>query len=484
MTTEAAVALVFLPLLAACALLICPARWRILWVLAALAAPPLLLLPLTRRVAGEGAFDIVLGGYAAPLGIGLHLDALALVLLWLTAVVGGLAGLHALATRGPAGADGLRFWPLWLLLMAGLNGLFQSADLFNLYVLFELVTLAAVALVALQGSAGALRAAMRYLLLSLLASLAYLLGVALLYSAHGTLDLYLLAGPVAGADAATLNALALMGVALLLKGAIFPLHMWLPPAHARAPGPVSAVLSALVVKTAVYLLWRLWFWTGAGLSPGLAAPILGALGAGAVLYGSAAALVQARLKPLVAYSTVAQLGYLMLLFPLAGAVAFQGASYHLISHALAKAAMFLAAANVLQGLGHDRLAGLAGTDQRLPLSLFAFGLAGVSLIGLPPSGGFLAKWLLLEAAVHARAWHWVAVLAAGSLLAAGYVFRVLAAAFAKGEEGGPARGTPVAPLMSLTALALALASVLAGFASAPVLALLEAAGPFAPGLGR
>jgi multicomponent Na+:H+ antiporter subunit D len=206
------------------------------------------------------------------------------------------------------------------------------------------------------------------------------------------------------------------------------------------------------------------------------------LGAGAVLYGSVAAFVQSRLKLVVAYSTVAQLGYLMLVFPLAGALAWKGALYQLLSHGLAKAAMFLAAANLLAVFGTDRLDRLAGADRRAPVSLFAFALGGVSIMGLPPSGGFLAKWMLLEAAFAQRAWGWIVVLVAGSLLAAAYVFRVLAAIFseAHAERAAEARA-PARSLMGLAALALAILAIVAGFAAAPLLALIEVGSPFASG---
>jgi multicomponent Na+:H+ antiporter subunit D len=268
--------------------------------------------------------------------------------------------------------------------------------------------------------------------------------------------------------------------------------VWLPPAHSNAPGPVSAVLSALVVKTALYLLYRLWFWTLDGHQPAPVATLLGLLGAAAIIYGSIGALVQTRLKIMVAYSTVAQLGYLMLVFPLsslpaAGALAWNGAIYHLLCHGLAKAAMFLAAANMLRGLGSDRLKDLAGADRRLPLSVFAFGLAGVSLMGLPPSGGFLAKWLMLEAAWTQRGWGWMLVLLVGSLLASIYVFRALGAMLTApatsdvGPEAGhgtKAGSGKVGWTMGLAALVLALLAVAAGFASAPVFGLLEAGPPF------
>lgn len=473
----AALLLVFVPLLAACAVLLAPPRQRWLPVAATLLALPLLLLPLSAEVARVGSVEVALAGHAPPLGIRLRADALALLMLWLVAVAGGLSAAHALAGRPPSRADGARFWPLWLLMTAGLNALLLSADLFNLYVTIELMTLAAIALVASDGKPDALRAAMRYLLLALLGSLAWLLGVALLYGARGTLDLY------AGAGGGTPPvALALMSAALLLKGAIFPLHVWLPAAHAQAPGPVSAVLSALVVKTGVYLLYRLWLWHAGALDREAAALLLGALGAAAVLYGSVAALLQQQLKRVVAYSTVAQLGYLLLLFPLAAqASAWSAAGIQLLSHGLAKAGMFLAAANIVQVLGSGRLDRLAGADRVLPASVFAFALAGVSLMGLPPSGGFIAKWLLLEAAWAAGGWGWMAVVLAGSLLAAAYVFRVLAAVLRRPVADARARHAVPWPT-SASALALALGAIALGFVAPPLVGLLAAGAP--PGLPR
>jgi formate hydrogenlyase subunit 3/multisubunit Na+/H+ antiporter MnhD subunit len=490
---DALLLLVVLPLAAACTCVLVPPGWRWLPALGTLLALPALLAALTRAVLAEGALEVTLAGHAPPLGIRLRADGLALLMLWLVAVAGGAAGAVALASHAPGSRVGARFWPLWLLLLAGLNGLFLSADLFNVYVALELVSLAAVALVAADGEPEALRAAMRYLLLAMLASLAYLLGVALLYGTHGTLDLYALAGGVGAPppDGATLTALSLVTVGLLLKAAVFPLHVWLPAAHAHAPGPVSAVLSALVVKAGVYLLYRVWLWTAAGLDLAALPLLLGLLGAGAVLFGSLAALVQSQIKRVVAYSTVAQLGYLMLVFPLladprAAAGAWLGAGCQLFAHGLAKAAMFLAAASLVQGAGSGRLDRLAGADRTQPVALFAFGLAGVSLTGLPPSGGFLAKWLLLEAAWIQQGWGWVAVLLVGSLLAAGYVFRVLAAAFADAPAGDAAAAMrPAAPLAAtLPGLLLALAALAMGFGVEPLVELLGVAPPALAGVLR
>jgi formate hydrogenlyase subunit 3/multisubunit Na+/H+ antiporter MnhD subunit len=266
-------------------------------------------------------------------------------------------------------------------------------------------------------------------------------------------------------------AIVLMTGGLLLKSAVFPLHGWLPPAHAAAPGPVSAVLSGLVVKASLYLLYRVWF-SLPSLPAETAGALLASLGAGAVLAGSLMALRQRRLKRVVAWSTVAQLGYLMLVFAMPDTFAWQGTVYLLLSHGLAKAAMFLAASNLMSRLGSDRIDFLPGADAKLPVSVFAFALAGVSLMGLPPSGGFFGKWQMLVAAWTNGAWAWVAVLLIGSLLAAAYLFRVLALMFRRPGFEPSEPGAEPSRMAEYAALALALLAIAAGFASAPLLALL------------
>jgi formate hydrogenlyase subunit 3/multisubunit Na+/H+ antiporter MnhD subunit len=296
-------------------------------------------------------------------------------------------------------------------------------------------------------------------------------------------DIATLAGRITPTPAAW-AALGLMSAGLILKTALFPLHFWLPPAHASAPSPVSAVLSALVIKASFYILLRLWLTLFGPLGSDGVAALLGVLGAAAVLWGSVQALRQTRLKLLVAYSTVAQIGYLFLAFPLAAAAAvtaWNAAAYLVLSHALAKAAMFLAAGNLLHFGGHDRIADLDRVVQRLPLSAFAFALAGVSLMGLPPSGGFIGKWLLLEAALAQGRWDLVVVMLIGGLLAAAYMFKVLGTAFTQADVTHEPTAVP-AP-MEWAALLLACGAILLGFAAIPVLSLLGIGAPFGGGEG-
>jgi len=433
-----------------------------------------LALALWLAVAREGRFLYPLGGWAEPLGIALRFDGLAVTLVLLTTLVGGACGLHAGAYLNPDRRWQRYFWPLFWLLWAGLNGVWLAGDLFNLYVGLELVSLCAVGLVALDGRAQTTRAALRYLFAALLGSMLYLLGVALLYGEHGTLSLGILA--VLAADANQLAqtlALGLMLAGLALKTALWPLHAWLPPAHGGAKSPVSALLSALVLKASFYIALRLWLDFGVVQDAAwVLAQVFGVLGTVAVFYGGYQACLQVRLKQVVAYSSVSQIGYLFLLFPLTfgvssavSAMAQQGVVLHLISHALAKAAMFLAAGNLVLAVRSSRVAALAGVSRFLPFSLFSFGLAGVSVMGLPPSGGFAAKWLLLQAALAAGQWWWLLTLLGGGLLSAAYVFRIYRASFV--ETGSddhfyhPPRVLEALPmLLAVLALGLGLCAML------------------------
>jgi len=430
---------------------------------------------LSWQVVGRGVQRYTIGGWGAPLGIDLYADGLSLLMLIVTALVGLSISVYS---SGYFSRDKAKhFWPLWMFLWAALNALFLSGDIFNLYVTLELLGLAAVALMALAGGANALTSAMRYLLVSLLGSLFYLLGVALLYHGFGSVDIAVLAQRMESSPAVW-AAVGLMCAGLLLKTALFPLHFWLPQAHASAPAPVSALLSALVVKASFYILLRLWLEVFPVTSASLG-QLLGLFGAAAVLWGGVQALRQTRLKLLVAYSTVAQIGYLFLAFPLASIIGWKAAFYMLLSHAIAKTAMFMAAGNILFYGGHDRIAELDRLAQRLPLSIAAFGLAGASLMGLPPSGGFIAKWLLLEAAIRSGQWWWGIILIAGGLLAGAYVFKVIGYAFTKSDLPHESRFVPTR--MGWSTLIIALLTIALGLVAPWPLALMEIGFPFGDG---
>ncbi|MGD8908974.1 MAG: proton-conducting transporter membrane subunit [Chromatiales bacterium] len=433
---------VALPLLAALLALLWPGRSAQIGI-AGTGLSLLAVLLVSMRVVEAGAMELALGGWSPGLGIALRADGLSVPMLLLSALVSMAVAVYASVYFSSAERRA-EFWVLWLLLITALHALFLSGDLFNLYVTLELLGLSAVVLACLGGSRESLQAALRYLLLGLLGSLAFLTGVALIYAGYGSLDMAVLRDAIEAGPAAWV-ALSLMTGGLMIKSALFPLHFWLPPAHANAPAPVSAVLSALVVKAALYLILRLWLELFDGVVTQTAALIVGVLGAIAVVWGSWSALRAERLKLMAAFSTVAQLGYLFMFLPLLEAVpdgegknAVLGALVLLaLTHGFAKSAFFLAAGVIMQRAGHDRIAELHGTARDLPVTAFTIALAGVALIGLPPSGSFLAKWQLLSTAFDTGQWYWLPVIGIGTLLASAYVFRLLGHAFAPGEGVGP-----------------------------------------------
>ena len=430
-----------------------------------------------------GAYIHEIGGWVAPLGISWRIDGLTGVMVVLTTLVGIGVSVYSLDYFGDSREQRHSkryFWPIWFFLWGSLNAIFLSNDIFNWYVTLELSGLAAVALITLSNKPEALTGGMRYLLLALSASLFYLLGVALLYGEYGTLDIGGL-GDVLEPSRVTMTAMAVMTIGLIIKAALFPAHFWLPPAHANAPSPVSAVLSALVVKGGFYILLRLMtdLWPMEMIGP--LSTGLGLLGAGAILWGSYHAIRQQRLKPLIAYSTVAQLGYLFLMFPLMAigwwadndwtSRAWAGGIYQAVSHGLAKASLFMAAGVLIHARGSDDLNGLRGLGERLPMTATAMALAGISLMGIPPGAGFIAKWLLLTVAMASGHWLWAAVMIVGGLMAVGYLFRIFRRLMTTTEVESvfnrPSR------VMEFAALALAVCAIGFGVSSLPLFSLLE-----------
>lgn len=479
--------LLVIPLAGAILTMLLPWRWRSSASFFGIATQLMAAILLWIQVTRFGPQFYAMADWQAPLGIALRADGLATLFVLMSSMVATACAFYAhhyLTLKKRA-----HFWPLLWFLWASLNGIWLAADTFNLYVGLELLTFAAVGLVAFAADDRSLEAAVRYLYAALLGSMAYLLGVALLYGAQGTLALDSLAdswqwGPT------NQVAITLILVGLLLKTAVFPLHTWLPPAHGGALTPVSALLSALVIKASFYILLRFWVELEIYRFFPPLSQLLGVLGSGAILWGGVMALRQTHLKMVVAYSTVAQIGYMTLMFPLlvahnseASLLAYQGGILMLLAHAFAKAGMFLAAGNLIFCTGKPDLKSLAGMSRYRPLNIFAFGLAGVSIMGLPPSGGFNAKWLLLQSSLMSGQWWWVIVLLLGSLLSAAYIFRVFAYTY---QETHPdAHPDTVVtdsfkrpPLsLELTALGLSLVSILLGVLSLWPIDLISLPGP-------
>ena len=435
---------------------------------------------LARAVLEAGAVVTPLGGWEPPLGIALRADGLSVAMLAMTGVVGLLVSLGALdSLKGTAQLRQRQyFWPLWLLLLTGMNGVYLSTDIFNLYVMVEVIALAAVGLTVLSGTKEAVRAGLEYMYASILGALLFLMGVGFVYLQLGRLDF---AGLIAAEPSPALSAaLALMVVGMLLKTALFPLHFWLPAAHANATAPASALLSGLVVKAALYIFLRLT--TYMPLPDEILITLIGVLGAGAVLWGGVQALRAERLKLLVAWSTVVQIGLIFIAFARAGQVglteSWKAAALLILAHGIAKAAMFLAVGRIKDEVGHDRIADLDKSSVRPTLAQFTFALAAISLIGLPPSLGFIGKWSLMEGAMAAGYWHWVAVTMIGTLMSVAYFSRVFAGFLRFDRMRGRVAEHQGWAVADAAPLSLAIAAVSLGLLAAPILSFIELGYPF------
>jgi multicomponent Na+:H+ antiporter subunit D len=427
---------------------------------------------LALHVLHNGAQVYQMGGWPAPLGITLRCDGLSLLMVLLTAVVCFIASIYAAlyfgGTRTAPRKETL-FWSLWLFLWGGLNCLFLSGDIFNSYLLLEFTLLSSVALSSLEGSHAALTAAFRYLIAATVAALFYLLGITFLYSEYSTLDILGLRAASPSGYLAFL-ALSLAAGGLSLKSALFPLHFWLPPAHGSAPAPVSAVLSGLVVKAGFYVLIRIWFDVFSQDLPEIGKDFMGLLGAIAIVWGSWKALQQDRLKMLIAYSTVAQMGYLFLVFPLSSTsdgAPVPAAVYQVISHGLAKTAMFLAAGVLMKSAHSDLLERTRGCFRNTPTAVAAIVLAGTVLAGIAPGGG--AKGKLLLTALEVGQWWWAISIVIGMIMAAAYTAVAVKNSFLPSERRRPTRGLQS---MGLLALSIASLSMTVSFFSDEVLSLL------------
>jgi multicomponent Na+:H+ antiporter subunit D len=414
-----------------------------------------------------------LGGWGAPLGIDLYLDGLAALFLLFVALAGVCISFYA-AEYFPHSPEGHHsrtdlFWPIWFLTWGGINSLFLTLDLFNIYVTLELISMAGTGLILIAGTQGAIRAALQYQMQSLIAGLIYLLGTGLIYNSMGTLDLQLITENIQ-ATPMVITGLSLMVTGLLIKAALFPVHFWLPPAHADAPAPVSAVLSGLVVTVAYVIVFRLWFAGMYRITPEAVPRLMGILGAVGIVWGGLLALRQERLKRILAYSTVSQVGYLFLVFsltidvPAAEGLVWAGTVYMAIAHGLAKSAAFLAAGCLQKTEGSDTLTALRGAALRQPAAVIVLAVASINLIGLPPSTGFIGKWMLLKASFYTQQWGIAVVILGGGLLAAAYLFRVFEVLLNTASADRPAAAAaPRLPLsrgILLPAMLLALATLI------------------------
>ena len=457
---------VVIPLISAplCALL--PAG-RPVW-LAAMAASWLAFLIaglLLNQVLAHGPISYLMGGWPVPWGIEYRVDALNAYVLLIVAGIGATVasfGRTVIETRVQLPQHKHSwFYTAYLLCLTGLLGITVTGDAFNVFVFLEISALSSYVLISVGRDRRALVAAYQYLIMGTVGATFILIGIGLLYVMTGTLNMGDLAArlPAVSGSRTVRAAFAFLTVGTAIKLALFPLHLWLPNAYAYAPSLVTAFLAATATKVAIYVMLR-FFFTVFGVQFSFETmqldKILLPLALVGIASASLVAVFQTDVKRMLAYSSVAQIGYMMLGVSLVSVAGLTASISHLFNHALMKGALFMALGCVSYRVGAARLERMAGVGRSMPWTMGAFVIGGLSLIGVPLTAGFVSKWYLIVGALEKGWWPVAALVLATSLLAVIYIWRVVEVAYFKpAPEGRAVREAPLALLFPTWALALA-----------------------------
>jgi len=382
--------------------------------------------------------EYAMGGWPAPYGIALSVDAFgSLVLLVITGAAAAalLAAKPSIDQQIEAERQPL-FYSAWLLVLSGLVGIVVSADAFNIFVFMEISSLASYILIAGGPDRRALPAVFKYLMMGTIGATFYLIGVGLIYMMTGTLNLADMEARIG--DVIDINpilvAAGFITIGLALKAAVFPLHVWVPNAYTHAPHMVTVFLAACATKVALYVLIRfdyMVFQTKLDDHEVQFAMFLMPLAILGILIASAVAMFEGHLKRLLASSSVAQIGYILLGASFLSLAGLTASAMHIFNHALAKGGLFLAVACLAYQYRDLRLNQLGGASARMPWTCAAFVVCGLSLIGVPGTAGFISKWVLINAALESGAWGWalVAIILVSSLMAVVYIWRIVEALY-------------------------------------------------------
>ncbi|MDH4093603.1 MAG: monovalent cation/H+ antiporter subunit D family protein [Betaproteobacteria bacterium] len=420
-------------------------------------------LALAAQVADAGVVSYAMGNWPPPWGIEYRVDALSAFVVVLVSAIGAAVAPYALKSVAAEVPGELRYlyYAMHCLCLAGLLGMAMTGDAFNLFVFMEVASLAMYVLIALGRDRRALLASYQYLLLGTIGATFYVIGVGVLYLQTGTLNIADMAArlpAVAGGRPAP-AALAFITAGMSLKLALFPLHLWLPNAYAYAPSAATAFLAATATKVSVYVLLRFHFsvFGESAVTALLPMPeILIALSIAAIVTASLVAVWQADFKRLLAYSSVAQIGYITLGIGLATRDGLTAAVVHLFNHGITKGALFLLAGGIVLRAGGARFENLRGLGRSMPLTALGITLAGLSLIGVPGTAGFISKWYLVLGAIEAGMWWLAALVVLTSLIAVVYVWRFVEAAYlSEPGEAAPRPGEAPMPMLVVSWLMVA-----------------------------
>jgi len=440
---------------------------RAVWVLAMAASGLSLLIAilLLRQVLAQGVISYPMGGWAPPWGIEYRVDAANAFMLLIVSMIGTVVIVFARTIveqriRLPEHKQPW-FYTAYLLCLTGLLGMIITGDAFNIFVFLEISSLSSYVLISLGRDRRALTASYQYLIMGTIGATFILIGIGLLYVMTGTLNIMDLAAriPAVSGTRTIRAAFAFLTVGVSLKLALFPLHLWLPNAYAYAPSPVTAFLAATATKVAIYVMLRFFFTIfGAEFSFNTMQldRILLPLALIGIFSASVVAIFQTNVKRMLAYSSVAQIGYMILGVSLVSVTGLTSTLSHLFNHALMKGTLFMALGCISFRIGTASLNRMAGVGRVMPWTMGAFVIGGLSLIGAPLTAGFVSKWYLMVGTLEKGWWPVAVLVLLTSLLAVIYIWRVVEVAYFKPAPEGPAvREAPLALLIPTWTLALA-----------------------------
>ncbi len=419
---------------------------------------------LLRRVMTEGVIVYSLGGWAAPIGIEYRID---MVSAFVTVIVTSIAAVGVIYARVSV-ADEISedrhalFYAAFLLNVCGLLGIAITGDVFNVFVFLEISSLSAYSMIALGHDRRALTAAFQYLIMGSVGATFIVIGIGLLFVMTGTLGMMDLAQRIpevwasGEGDRTIAVAFTFLTVGVTLKLALFPLHLWLPNAYTYAPSAVTGYMAATSTKVMVYLLMR-FFFTVFGEQFSFDRMqldmVLMPLALVAILAMSLVAIYQTNVKRLLAFSSVAQIGYMVLGISLGSVLGVAAGIIHLFNHALMKGALFMAMGCVMYRIGSVRIEDMKGLGKAMPWTMAAFVGAGLSMIGVPLTVGFISKWYLVQAALAQGSWFVAAIVMVGSLMALIYIWKVIEVAyFERREDEDEIQEAPLSLLVPTWAL--------------------------------
>ena len=395
---------------------------------------------LFNQVLAENAITYAMGGWVAPWGIEYYIDKLTTYMLL---IVNGIAVLVSLGAResveNEISSDRIYlFYTAFLLNLTGLLGVIITGDAFNLFVFIEIASLSSYAIISLGKDKRCLYAAFRYLIYGTVGASFILISVGLLYVVTGTLNIADLSQQLANAEntATITTAFVFFVIGIAIKAAIFPMHLWLPDAYTYSPSIVSTFLAGTTAKVFIYVLIR-FIYSLYGYEFSFFHEsfdnLLIIIACGAILYGSYRAIKQDSLKRLLAYSSIAQIGYMILGIALITELGLAASLIHIFNHAFIKVGLFLAATAIIYSYGTDSIERLAGMAKTSPFTFVLFLISGLSIIGVPLTSGFISKWYLIKASLEAGYWGLIVIIVFSSVLAIIYIGRVIETAYFKPE---------------------------------------------------